>query len=163
AFAEAWSALGGGPHAETALFDEPVLAAYLPVADLALATVAACACAAAELAAARGRPVPEPIAIRADRVATAFTSERHLRRGGQSFPGFQPESGFFPAADGWVRTHANYPHHLARLRSVVGADVAAGIARRPARQVEEDVYAAGGLAVAVRPRAEWTPSRQPLI
>ena len=33
----------------------------------------------------------------------------------EPIPLFAPLSGFWRAADGWVRTHANYPHHRARL------------------------------------------------
>jgi len=158
AFDQAWAALGGGLAPATELADEPILAAALPVADLALATVAACAGAAAELAEARGRQITDPIRIDADRVATAFTSERHLRANGQRFEAFAPESAFFRAADGWVRTHANYPHHRERLHRVLGPDVQAAIARRSALEVEADVLAAGGLAFAVRTAGEWAAS-----
>jgi crotonobetainyl-CoA:carnitine CoA-transferase CaiB-like acyl-CoA transferase len=33
---------------------------------------------------------------------------------------FAPLSGFFRTSDGWVRTHANYPHHRSRLTALVG-------------------------------------------
>jgi crotonobetainyl-CoA:carnitine CoA-transferase CaiB-like acyl-CoA transferase len=159
AFEQAWQALGGGgPAAEFLIEDEPVLAARLPVADLATAAVTACVCAAAELAAVRGRPVTGPLRVNAARVATSFTGDRHLRAGDRSFSGFAPESALFPAADGWVRTHANYPHHLARLRAVLGDDIAASIAARPALQVEAEVLAAGGLAFAARTREDWAMS-----
>ncbi len=93
---------------------------------------------------------------------TAFASERHLRVDGQPIPLFAPLSGFWRAADGWVRTHANYPHHRARLLTALdlpdtGDDtdlahrLAAAINERPAVDVQETVYAAGGLAVAVAP------------
>jgi hypothetical protein len=69
------------------------------------------------------------------------------------------------AADGWVRTHANYPWHRAALLTALGvADgpddelrprLAAAIAERPAMDVERTVYAAGGLAVAARTPAGW--------
>jgi crotonobetainyl-CoA:carnitine CoA-transferase CaiB-like acyl-CoA transferase len=36
--------------------------------------------------------------------------------GGQPGIGFAPLSGFFRTRDGWVRTHANYPHHERALR-----------------------------------------------
>ncbi|WP_027345454.1 CoA transferase [Hamadaea tsunoensis] len=163
AFEQAWAALGGGQRPEVEVVDAPVLPGALPTADLALATVAACACAAAELAVARGGPPVPVVRVDAARVATAFTSERHLRRGTEAFTGFAPESAFFAASDGWVRTHANYPHHRDRLTSVVGADVAAGIARRTAIEVEEDVLAAGGLAFAVRPAGQWPAGDVPLI
>ncbi|MFI0242334.1 CoA transferase [Streptomyces sp. NPDC016845] len=116
--------------------------------------------AAAELLALRNR-VPVP-AVRLDEaaVATAFLSERHLRIDGRAATSFAPLSGFWQAADGWVRTHANYPHHRARLLSALGiADTGRDqtlvgafskeLASRPATEVQETVYAAGGLAVAV--------------
>ncbi|MEV1050311.1 CoA transferase [Streptomyces sp. NPDC049887] len=116
--------------------------------------------AAAELLALRnGVPVPA-VRVSEGAVATAFASERHLRIDGRTPTSFAPLSGFWQTADGWVRTHANYPHHRARLLSALGiADtgddqaltevLAKELASRPARQVQETVYAAGGLAVAV--------------
>jgi crotonobetainyl-CoA:carnitine CoA-transferase CaiB-like acyl-CoA transferase len=92
----------------------------------------------------------------AARVATAFVSERHLRRRGETFTWFAPNSGFFPSADGWVRTHANYPHHQAALHAALGGDIAAAIKALPAIEVEERVFAAGGLAVAVRTAEQWS-------
>ncbi|MCP2322581.1 hypothetical protein HDA40_001088 [Hamadaea flava] len=157
AFEQAWTALGGGPAPAYRVADQPVLAAALPVADLALATVTACACAAAELAQARGAKTPE-VEIDAARVATAFTSDRHLRRAGHGFEAFAPDSAFFRAADGWVRTHANYPHHRERLHRILGPDVRAAIAERSAQEVETQVLAAGGLAFAVRTAQEWAAS-----
>lgn len=153
---QAWAALGGGSWpVELRLDPRPILGARLPVGDLAQATVGACALAGAELAAARGRRFTEPIRLDAARIATAFTSERHLRVDGARVEPFAPESAFFAAADGWVRTHANYPHHRDRLRAVLGEDVAAAIAARPADEVAEAVTAAGGLAVVLRGPGEW--------
>ncbi len=142
------------------------LPARLPVRELARATVAACSLAAAELAARRtGRPVP---AVRVDdgAVATAFTSERHLRVDGRAPVNFAPLSGFWRTADGWARTHANYPHHRARLLASLGirdegedkalaSQLARVMAGLTAQEVEERVYAAGGLAVAVRTVEQW--------
>ncbi|MBR8743323.1 CoA transferase, partial [Nocardiopsis sp. MG754419] len=78
---------------------------------------------------------------------------------------FAPLSGFWRAADGRVRTHANYPHHRERLLGALGVDpggrpedlpgrLAATLATLPAAEVQERVYAAGGLAVAVAPAPE---------
>jgi crotonobetainyl-CoA:carnitine CoA-transferase CaiB-like acyl-CoA transferase len=99
-------------------------------------------------------------------VATAFVSERHLRVDGRAPVSFAPLSRFWRAADGWVRTHANYPHHRAALLTALGVDaeseeaVAAAIAERPAVEVETAVYAAGGLAVALRTPREWAAHPQ---
>jgi crotonobetainyl-CoA:carnitine CoA-transferase CaiB-like acyl-CoA transferase len=136
------------------------LASELPVMTLAGATVAACALAAAELAALRSAVVPVDL----DAVATAFTSERLLRVDGRAFEGFAPLSRFWPAADGWVRTHGNYPHHRDRLQAALLASSAEAMARRiaslPAETVAERVTAAGGLAVPVRTPAEWAAHPQ---
>ncbi|MEU3757869.1 CoA transferase [Streptomyces albogriseolus] len=143
-----------------------VLPSRLPVREFAGACVGVCALAAAELAARRtgGGVVP---AVRVDdgAVATAFVSERHLRTDGRAAESFAPLSRFWRTADGWVRTHANYPHHRARLLTALGAPedpdaVAAVLARRSAREVEETVTAAGGLAVALRTPEEWAAHGQ---
>ncbi|MCM3812365.1 CoA transferase [Streptomyces sp. DR7-3] len=159
ATAHAWTALGGDPALLERVTYRAVsggLPARLPVAELARATVGVCSLAAAELGARRsGGAVP---AVRVDEgaVATAFISERHLRIDGRRPTNFAPLSGFWRAADGWVRTHANYPHHRARLLTALGLpahsgpdELAAALAERPARAIQETVYAAGGLAVAV--------------
>ncbi|MTE21709.1 hypothetical protein F0L17_21860 [Streptomyces sp. TRM43335] len=179
-WARLWAALGGDPalveHVRLVPrgLPAPVLPARLPVRELGRATVAVCALAAAEWAARRaGAPVP---AARVDdgAVATAFTSERHLRVDGRPAATFAPLSRFWRTADGWVRTHANYPHHRARLLTALGvpdpgddgdegaaADaVAAELADRRAEDVEEAVYAAGGLAVAVRTPERWAAHPQ---
>ncbi|MFG3225690.1 CoA transferase [Kitasatospora sp. NPDC048194] len=159
--ADAWAALGGPAELLARVgFHGPqdVLPSGLPVRRLARATVAACSLAAAELAAYRsGGSVP---AVRVDEgaVATAFVSERHLTVGGRAPVNFAPHSGFWRTADGWVRTHANYPHHRARLLAALDLDPEAGpeqlaavLGKLPAEQVQERAYAAGALAVAVAP------------
>jgi crotonobetainyl-CoA:carnitine CoA-transferase CaiB-like acyl-CoA transferase len=98
-------------------------------------------------------------------VATAFLSERHLLIGGRAPVTFAPLSRFWRTADGWVRTHANYPHHRARLLDALGvpedpAAVEAALAERSALDVEEAVHAAGGLAVALRSAEEWAAHPQ---
>ena len=98
---------------------------------------------------------PDPV-----RVATAYTSERHFRLSGQPMAAWAPLSGFFPARDGFVRTHANYPHHRDRLVGALGIPASAEalrdrLAGMPAREVEDTVTAAGGIAVAVRSETEW--------
>ncbi|AJF64504.1 CoA-transferase [Streptomyces vietnamensis] len=158
-----WSALGGDP----ALVDRVeyggvsgLLPARLPVMDLARATVAACSLAAVEHAG-----LPGPVRVDDGAVATAFVSERHLRVDGREPVNFAPLSRFWRAADGWVRTHANYPHHKAALLTGLGVPdsveaVAAAVAERKAVEVETAVYAAGGLAVALRTPEEWAAGEQ---
>jgi hypothetical protein len=179
--AEAWSALSGesGGAGEVRL---PAglevlwvsgapggLPSRLPAEDVALACAGAALLAAAALHAqrggdsgSRGSPV-----VRLDRghVAAAFRSEAFLRVDGQpAGPGFAPLSRFWRAADGWVRTHGNYPWHRAALLRALGCAgdaegdpeaVAAAIAELGARQAEDLVTGAGGVAAAVRDEASW--------
>ncbi|WP_017588210.1 CoA transferase [Nocardiopsis ganjiahuensis] len=159
--AQAWQVIGGAAElVERVSYRgaREVLPAKLPVRELARATVGACSLAAAELLAARGGGAVPEVVIDEGAVATAFISERHLLVDGRKPTPFAPLSGFWEAADGWVRTHANYPHHRARLLAALGLDAEAGpeelgeaLAARPAREVQEMVYAGGGLAVAVAP------------
>uniref|UniRef100_A0AAU2JPW6 CoA transferase n=1 Tax=Streptomyces sp. NBC_00049 TaxID=2903617 RepID=A0AAU2JPW6_9ACTN len=170
--AEAWAALGGAPELAGRvryrgagdLGEGP-----LPVAELARATVGVCALAAAELAAVRAGGGPDdvaPLVVDEAAVATAFVSERHLRVEGRAPVTFAPLSGFWQAADGWVRTHANYPHHEAALVRALGPaartpdGLRAVVAERTAAEVQELVYAQGGLAVAV---AREYGDPQPLV
>ncbi|MBR8743435.1 carnitine dehydratase, partial [Nocardiopsis sp. MG754419] len=82
----AWTAIGGGapPPAGISLRTAgDVLPAVLPVRDLARATVGACALAAVELLAARNGGAAPRVLVDEGAVATAFTSERHLRVDGR--------------------------------------------------------------------------------
>lgn len=189
--AELWAALGGAPQSTARVAFGPPggLGAAVPVMRLARGATACCALAAAELLAVRsGGPVPT-VRVDDDAVATAFTSERHLLIDGRPGSTFAPLSRFWRTRDGWLRTHANYPHHRARLLAALGvADDPGGtgtgtggsdavvaragevIAAASAAALEEAVYAAGGLAVAVRTAQAWSAGEpgkaaaaQPLI
>lgn len=159
---EFWQAAGHDDVPRVELVDAAdVLPSPLPASELAVGAVASAATAAAALAGARGAGRP---AARVDgrRVSAAFRSDRLLRIDGAPVDGFAPLSGFWRAADGWVRTHANYPHHRERLLVVLGladsagpGDLAAALRARAARDLEETVTAAGGICVAVRDHATW--------
>ncbi|KQX81775.1 CoA transferase [Streptomyces sp. Root1310] len=167
----AWSELGGDPALlarVSTVVREDALRARLPVRDLARACVGVCALAGAELGARRAG-LPEVPRVRVDdaAVATAFTGERVLLVDGRAPVAFAPLSRFWRTADGWVRTHANYPHHRARLLRALAlpqdtdpAAVEASLAERSALEVEDTVYAAGGLAVASRTPDEWAAQEQ---
>jgi crotonobetainyl-CoA:carnitine CoA-transferase CaiB-like acyl-CoA transferase len=179
---QAWSAVAGETAVPAELHVEGPpsgeLPSTLPVADAALACTGVALLAAAALGAQRsggqrsdGRPV---VSLRAEQVAAAVRSEAYLRVDGAPLgPGFAPLSRFWRAADGWVRTHANYPWHrralLAALRlapepaAVAGVaaedptvdTVASAIAELPATEVEDRVVAAGGVAAALRRPEQW--------
>ncbi|KKD08498.1 CoA transferase [Streptomyces sp. WM6386] len=147
----------------TEVMREGALQARLPVRELARACVSACALAAAELGARRaGLDAVPAVTMDDGAVATAFVSERHLLINGRAPVNFAPLSRFWRTADGWVRTHANYPHHRERLIGVMGpADsLEAAFAERSALEVEETLNAAGGLAVALRTPEEWAAHEQ---
>ncbi|MEU7055452.1 CoA transferase [Streptomyces sp. NPDC046197] len=169
----AWTALGGDPallSRVSTLVRRGALEARLPVRELARACTGVCALAAAELGARRAGLAEVP-AVRVDdgAVATAFVSERHLLIDGRAPVAFAPLSRWWRTADGWVRTHANYPHHRERLlaalnpaegRAPAESAVESALAGRRALEVEEAVYAAGGLAVALRTPEEWAAHPQ---
>nr|WP_206690474.1 CoA transferase [Quadrisphaera sp. INWT6] len=184
--AQVWAELLGAPDAvdRVRARGSAGLGGPLPVGQLAVGTAVAHLLAAREL---RSRGAPGELAdqylhLDAAHVGVEFGSERHLRVDGvPRAGGFAPLSRAWPTSDGWVRTHANYPHHRAALLAALGLDagggdeatsprLAAALAERSALDVEEVVTAAGGLAVAVRTPQEWsaTPmgaavARSPLV
>jgi crotonobetainyl-CoA:carnitine CoA-transferase CaiB-like acyl-CoA transferase len=140
------------------------LPSRLPVEDAAIACAGAALLAAAALHARRSGYAAPAAGLDRGQVAAAFRSERHLRLNGEaalgSGAGFAPLSRFWRADDGWVRTHGNYPWHREALLRALGTSadpesVAAAIAGRGAREVENLVVGAGGVAAAVRSEAEW--------
>ncbi|MEV1068220.1 CoA transferase [Streptomyces sp. NPDC050263] len=170
----AWSELGGDPALlarVSTVVREGALSARLPVRELARACVGACALAGAELGARRAG-LPEVPEVRVDdgAVATAFASERQVLVDGRAPVVFAPLSRFWRTADGWVRTHANYPHHRTRLLTALDlpgdadpAVVEAALAERSALDVEDAVYAADGLAVALRTPQQWSAHEQAAV
>ena len=145
---------------------DPIAALPGPFAvhDLALCSVQAVARAASMLATSRGLAAPR-IELTDAAIATAFTSERHLRIDGAAEALWGELSGFFRAADGWIRLHGNYPHHAAAAAAALGcrqhrSEVAAAIRPLSALDVEDAVVAAGGVASAVRTTAAWQAHEQ---
>ncbi|PKV98111.1 CoA transferase [Nocardia fluminea] len=140
------------------------LAATLPVWALAAGSVAAVSAAANRVRVAHGLPA-RPVRLDADRVSAAFSSERLFQRDGGAPAFFAELSGFFPTADGWVRTHANYPHHRDRLLRALELPAASDAAQLTARfsalkgaEIEDAAAAAGAIAARVRTESEWADS-----
>ena len=100
-----------------------------------------------------------------DDVAASFGSISHLRVAGRAVKSFAPNSGFFPTADGWVRTHANYPHHARSLRLALNVSrddhVAPALRDLTVEEAESRIVGAGGTAAAVTTVAEWAARRAP--
>jgi crotonobetainyl-CoA:carnitine CoA-transferase CaiB-like acyl-CoA transferase len=126
----------------------------LDVEGLALGAVQAAATALNALTAAPGR-----YALASGSTAASFDSLGHLRIAGRKAEGFAPLSGFRRTGDGWIRLHANYPHHAARLMAALSADTPPAVDRAllqmTSLEAEEAITAHQGVAAAVRTRADW--------
>lgn len=162
---EIWSVLGGdagGLDAVRIAGDGDLRSAFA-VTDLATASIAAAGLAVAELNAARFGEMP---AVRVDRRLASLWFGWTLRPQGWSLPAaWDPFTGDYEAADGWVRLHTNAPHHRAAALSVLGAGgdreaVARAVAGRSAEDVEAAVTKRGGCAAAMRSRAAWAAHPQ---
>ncbi|MGO4144289.1 CoA transferase [Paenarthrobacter sp. YAF11_1] len=127
----------------------------LDVEGLALGSVQAAATALELLTGSSGR-----YAVSSELTAASFDSLGHLRISGRKPQGFAPMSGFRATADGWVRLHANYPHHAVRLMETLRATTPEELDRvlrsMTALEAEEAITAGRGVAAAVRTREEWT-------
>ncbi|WP_282847835.1 CoA transferase [Microbacterium oxydans] len=139
------------------------LPSRLATADLAWASVSAAMLAA-------GKP---PASLDPDRIAVAYRSDRVLTIDGVAPPVWSEYSGFWRTADGWIRTHGNYPHHAAALRAGLGlregasGDVVRGsLAERDSLDAVREITAAGGLAVVVAaedPAIDRAARERPLL
>lgn len=129
----------------------------LDVEGLALGAVGAAAAALNLLTGAPGR-----FATTAALTAGAFDSFGHLRIDGRKIEGFAPLSGFRRTRDGWIRLHANYPHHEQRLMQALGTSMADGVSSAlrtmTSLEAEAAIQSQGGVAAAVRSRNEWLES-----
>ena len=129
----------------------------LDAQGLAWSAVGEAVAATSAVAAARGASVV--VDTSEGLVAGSFAAIEHLRVDGQAPAAWAPLSGFVAARDGWVRLHANYPHHAAALGVALGvssrAHLERAVAALAALEVETRVREAGGIAVAVRTPQEW--------
>lgn len=161
----------GGDAAQLERVQEPRHPVPLP-ARTDVSALAWASTTAASLAGAAAADAPR-VEVNAERVAVAYSSERHFAIDGQRQNAFAPLSGFFRTRDGWVRTHGNYPHHAAALRRTLAlpsdadtATAAAAFARRGASEVSAAITDAGGICVTVRregPAADAALHAQPLL
>ncbi len=167
-----WADLGENPAAlslVTARADEIPLDSALPVRRLVHDVIAAASLSAALFAAERAGVHTPSVELDPLRIATAVTSEKHFRLRGEPVDAWAALSGFWPTADGWLRTHANYPRHRARLlaalelpESTTPDDLGARLATITALDAEASVVALGGVAAAARSESEWRAHPQSL-
>ncbi|NIL76498.1 CoA transferase [Rhodococcus sp. B10] len=138
-----------------------MLSATLPVAELASGAVASFAAAVDRYRVAHGLPT-SAWHLDPGRITASFSGDRMLRIDDAPVQGFAELSGFFRSADGWVRTHANYPHHRRALLAALGlpddADrgvAASRIGELTGQDIEDRCAAASAVAVRVRTETEW--------
>ena len=102
------------------------------------------------------------LTVSAAQVAGAFGSQDHLCVDGRMPQMFAPLSRWFRAADGWIRLHGNYPHHVLALREAYGVtgpdELARILSDRAVTEIEGAVDAAGGIAAGLRTPEEWLRS-----
>lgn len=135
----------------------------LAVDEFAVAAVSAVLRAGSLLGSARTGARSPVASLSAAHVADAFRSEMFVSVPGQErVSGFAPLSRFWLTGDGWLRTHANYPWHLAALLAATGSPagaepdaVAAALMADSALHWEDRIVAAGGVAAAVRTPQAW--------
>lgn len=164
---EMWQCLGE-PFAELERVPRggyPALPSVFDTSALVRDSVAAASLSAALLADhvdPRADATARTITLDAARITTQVTSASHFLLNGESPDVWAEFSGFWRTSDGWVRTHANYPHHRARLLEALELDAAADrpsfeqrLADLPAHEIERRAAENGAVAVAVRNLHEW--------
>ena len=170
--ADLWNAVseprpGSVPLPQLALSGERGhLPARHSVDEAATATTVTALIAGAALDQARGK-TPPAIEVNQCHVAAAMHSGSVFRWNGRPLGfDFAPLSRFWEVADGWVRTHANYPWHRRALLRVLDvateteADVAKAMRRWSAEELEAAVFEAGGVVAAVRSPDQWSAHPQ---
>lgn len=135
--------------------------AWFAVSELATAAFAAAG------AALRRHAEPDVAApeIAVDpRLASLWFKDSFAPEGWENGSLWDPFSGDYRTADGWIRLHTNAAHHRAAALRCLGLDpesasreqVVAAVADAAAEVLEAAVVTEGGAAAAMRTRSEWT-------
>jgi crotonobetainyl-CoA:carnitine CoA-transferase CaiB-like acyl-CoA transferase len=159
-----WADLAGPPE----LADEVeivgpagVLPSVFDVTGFATACAGAAAAAVAELAAARTSTSRRRASVDRMAASASFRFEGLIAPDGWELPPiWDPVAGDYRTADGWIRLHTNYRHHLEAVVEVLGVPaereaVAAAVAGSAGDELEAAVVAAGGAAAAMRTGDAW--------
>ncbi|WP_288473610.1 CoA transferase [uncultured Pseudomonas sp.] len=133
------------------------LASCFPVSDLATAAIGVAGLAAGDLLAEGAPGLP----VQVDRHLAAAWFKTSLRPLGWELPAvWDAITGDYRTRDGWLRLHANAPHHRERALAVLGCGnshdaVAQAMAGGSGEDLETAIVAAGGCAAKLRTQAEW--------
>jgi len=144
---------------------EPALPSSFAVGTAAQSTIAAAAVAACAVGRVRGQPAQD---LTVDMRAAALECMGWFSLDGRVPDLWDPFSGLYRTADGWVRIHANFAHHREGAMRLLGldpaaatrADAEAALSRWKASDFE-DAAAGHGLVVArLRSFDEWDATPQ---
>lgn len=147
-----------GPEAQVS--GQGNLPSRYAVTELLTASMAAVGEALAGLMAGTGLASVAPAVTVDRRLASLWAGHSLEPLGWEMPPVWDAVAGDYPTRDGWIRLHTNLPHHRDAALSVLGvgvdrAAVAQALLERDKDEVEAKVVAAGGVAAAMRSRAEW--------
>lgn len=182
ALARIWADLGldAGALARVDLTGaEPVFETAFAVGTAAQVSIAALALAATEIDRARHPEAPQRT-VTVDLAAAARETTSHFTVDGVSPPTWDPISGLYRCgrasdpdrAAGWVRIHANFPHHRAGAIHLLGLggrpevsreDIGNALAQWRAEDVEDAASELGLPIVAFRTRRQWSSHPQAAI
>jgi hypothetical protein len=144
---------------------DPVLPSSFAVGAAAQSTVAAAALAACEVGYLRGAPRQD---VSVDMRHAALEAVGWFSIDGRAPPLFDPLSGLYRCADGWVRLHAVFLHHRQGAMRLLNldpdkaarSDVEQAIASWHALELEEAAARAGLVLTAMRSFDEWDATSQ---
>ena len=130
------------------------------VSDLAVHSIGAVGCAIAELIAARSAKQASPSVVVDQRLASLWFARSIDPVDWSLPPVWDAIAGDYRTKDGWIKLHTNLPHHRAAACKALGVRperdaVTAAVARWTGDDLETAIVEAGGVAAAMRSRAEW--------
>ncbi len=130
------------------------------VGELASASIGAVGSAVAKLVYDLGYAASAPTPIIDARLASLWFSMSIQPIGWQLPPIWDAVAGDYETRDGWIKLHTNLPHHRAAALTVLNVDyernkVSAAVRAWDAIELETAIVDAGGVAAAMRTRAEW--------
>jgi crotonobetainyl-CoA:carnitine CoA-transferase CaiB-like acyl-CoA transferase len=144
---------------------DPALPSSFGVGTAAQATVAAAALAACAVGTLRGQARQ---AVSVDQRHAALECTGWFSIDGVTPPQWDAFSGLYQTSDGWVRIHANFPHHRDGALRLLGldpstatrADAEAALAGWKAAAFEDAAAAAGLVATCLRSFSAWDDTPQ---
>lgn len=149
---------------------DPVLPSSFAVGAAAQSAIAAAALAACELGHARGAPRQQ---VDVDMLHAALECTGWFSIDGRVPDLWDPFSGLYRTADGWVRIHANFAHHRDGALRLLGldpataqrADAEAAMQTWKSQDFEDAAAAKGLVATALRRFDDWdaTPQGRALV